>query len=108
MFYTDVGNSLLAVDEAHLSACNLSFILSAAAGAKVALIGMPVTGLVVASVALSTAPFPWASENERQVGRWLREVQGVYREFSRRFLVSGGSLAATDGGAQDCGTTWAV
>ncbi|CAE7512023.1 unnamed protein product [Symbiodinium pilosum] len=48
MFYTDIGNSLVAVNE-------------------VALIGMPVAGVVVASVALSTAPAQWASGSQRQV-----------------------------------------
>eukprot|EP00439_Symbiodinium_sp_Y106_P059628 s336_g8.t1 len=47
MFYSDVGNSLLAVDE-------------------VSLISMPSTGVVVASIALSTAPLQ-KSEEERQV-----------------------------------------
>ncbi|CAE7520923.1 unnamed protein product [Symbiodinium sp. CCMP2456] len=48
MFYSDVGNSLLAVDE-------------------VSLFNMPSTGLVVASIALSTAPSQKESAEDRQV-----------------------------------------
>ena len=36
---------------------------------QVALIGMPVAGVVVASVALSTAPAQWASGSQRQAQR---------------------------------------
>ena len=65
MFYSDVGNSLLAVDEA----TSFEQFLGGNSGhpcIQVSLINMPSTGLVVASIALSTAPLQKESAEDRQ------------------------------------------
>ena len=105
MFYSDVGNSLLAVDEATSQISGLHFRHPCI---QVSLISMPSTGLVVASIALSTAPLQ-KSEEERQV---RSRSPGFERSWSVFGVLGAGSpfasahsrARAEDG---DCSVSWA-